>query len=79
MMFCTHCGNGTNFFSNVKVALEINYETGLYITHHNICSTCDREIARKNDMYRDFVEYFNSHPGKLERLEAIHMEELSAL
>jgi len=76
MMFCTHCGNGIKLFSTVKVALEIDYGTGLYISHRNICQICDREIAKKNDMYRDFVQYFSEHPGKLEALEAIHEREL---
>ncbi len=77
-MYCTHCGNSIPVFRTVKVALEISYETGIATEHRNICPDCSKAIVERNQWYGSFVNFFNSRPGLLDRLEEIHMEELSA-
>ena len=76
MMFCTLCGKYIQLFTTVRVALEISYETGMATERRNICPDCSKEIVKRNQWYGEFVNFFNSHPGRLEALELIHESEL---
>jgi len=65
-------------FRVVRIALEIDYQTGEFLAHHNVCPECNRHIELRNSYYRDLNEYFSRHVATLALLRATHMEDISA-
>jgi len=77
-MNCSICHRYMYLFNVVRVALVIDFSTGLYTEYNNVCKNCDNVIAKQNDFYRSLLEHFTMRPGTLEKLRQTHMEDLAA-
>jgi len=74
---CSLCGSYEERLVGFRT--ETDYDTGSYIPRNNICRSCSNAIAYRNQWYKEFVNFFNSHPGRLKALEAIHEEDILSM